>query len=100
MCELGELIGSKTASMSNTGLSNIVAGILFDMCDVLNMLFDDIVDGGNRKADFNIEKFVERLKWLSGKFKEAPAAKKEDSSDVDPDDDGMDLDDLLDDFDF
>ncbi len=71
-CELGKIIGYKSSQVSdNAPLLEVVVAILFDAVDILNLMIENIKKGeGQSLNSINTEKFIERMKWLSDKFKD------------------------------
>lgn len=69
ICELGKVIGYKASQSKEPRINTIVCGVLFDTCDLLNVVFDDLQDGTSKVKEFNVEAFITRLRWLSDKFK-------------------------------
>lgn len=70
LCQMGKIIGYKGSQADNKALQELTGGVLFDLCDLLEVILVNIRDGKKQNEhDFNIEAFKGRLEWLAGKFK-------------------------------
>ncbi len=87
LCQMGKIIGYKGSQAENKALQELSGGVLYDLCDLLEVILGNIREGKDQKEhDFNLEAFKGRLEWLAGKFKhierascdigEEPKAKK------------------------
>lgn len=73
ICRLGKIIGYKSSQSKDKKLQVVTAGIGLDSLDILSEMFNNLKAG---KTDENrdIDAFIGRLKWLSGKFKDIDRA--------------------------
>ena len=69
LCELGKTIGYKASQADSTQLREITVGCLQDLLEMLQGILNSIKEGkGEEIKQTNVEKFVERLRWLDTKF--------------------------------
>lgn len=69
LCELGKTIGYKASQTDSIQLREITVGCLEDLLEMLEGILKSIEKGvGEEIQKTNVEKFVERLKWLDTKF--------------------------------
>lgn len=68
LCKMGKIIGYKSSQSSDKKLNQVVAGVLFDLVDMLTELIKNLRQGVD-KSDLNVDAFITRLEWLSNKFK-------------------------------
>ncbi len=68
LCQMGKIIGYKCSQVNERPLREVTGGVLFDLCDLLEVLLGNIRDGKD-SHDFNLDAFKGRLQWLASKFK-------------------------------
>lgn len=68
LCQMGKIIGYKGSQVKERPLQEISGGVLFDLCDLIEVLLNNIREG-KEDHDFNLEAFKGRLQWLASKFK-------------------------------
>jgi chemotaxis protein histidine kinase CheA len=75
-CEMGKIIGYKSSQVQgNIKLLEVVVAILFDAVDLLALMINKIKVGESPTLQsISTDKFIERLKWLSEKFKDIQRA--------------------------
>ena len=73
LCKMGKIIGYKASQSDNVALQEIAAGVLFDLCDFLEVLLVNIREG-KENTELNYETFQDRLQWLADKFKDIERA--------------------------
>lgn len=73
LCQMGKIIGYKASQSQQRALQEITAGVLFDLCDFLEVLLVNIREDKSR-SDLNYETFKNRLQWLVAKFKDIDRA--------------------------
>ncbi len=69
LSQMGKIIGYKASQSSQQALQEVTAGVLFDLCDFLEVLLVNIREGESH-SDLNYETFQNRLQWLADKFKD------------------------------
>ncbi len=69
LCQMGKIIGYKASQSKQQALQEVTAGVLFDLCDFLEVLLVNIREG-EEHSDLNYETFQNRLQWLADKFKD------------------------------
>jgi chemotaxis protein histidine kinase CheA len=70
-CELGKLIGYKSAQINDLPLLEVVIAILFDAIHMLRKMIRSVRDGNDScMKNLNTKAFATRLTWLSEKFKD------------------------------
>ncbi len=84
LCKMGKIIGYKASQSQQLALQEVTAGVLFDLCDFLEVLLVNIRENSD-ESDLNYETFQGRLQWLADKFKDIDRASctiegKEDSA--------------------
>jgi len=73
LCQMGKIIGYKASQSQKIALQEVTAGVLFDLCDFLEVLLVNIREGESH-SDLNYETFKDRLQWLADKFKDIDRA--------------------------
>ncbi len=68
LCQMGKIIGYKASQVGEQPLQEVSGGILFDLCDLVEVLLTNLREG-SESHDFNVEAFKGRLEWLAAKFK-------------------------------
>ncbi|CAM9920919.1 unnamed protein product, partial [Chrysoparadoxa australica] len=68
LCQMGKIIGYKGSQAGEEKLQEVTSGVLFDLCDTLEILLNNVSEGKGEGAH-NTEPFQKRLQWLAGKFK-------------------------------
>lgn len=68
LCQMGKIIGYKGSQAKEQPLQEVTGGVLFDLCDLLEVLLLNIREGSD-EHDYNLEAFKGRLQWLASKFK-------------------------------
>lgn len=69
LSQMGKIIGYKASQSKQQALQEVTAGVLFDLCDFLEVLLVNIREGKSQ-SDLNYETFQNRLQWLADKFKD------------------------------
>lgn len=73
LCQMGKIIGYKASQSKQVALQEVTAGVLFDLCDFLEVLLVNMREGKS-ESDLNYETFKKRLQWLAEKFKDIDRA--------------------------
>jgi chemotaxis protein histidine kinase CheA len=73
LCQMGKIIGYKASQSDQQALKEVTAGVLFDLCDFLEVLLVNLREG-KENSDLNYEAFQNRLRWLAEKFKDIDRA--------------------------
>lgn len=68
LCQMGKIIGYKGSQAKEEALREVTSGVLFDLCDLLEVLLANVREG-QEEHDFNVEAFKGRLQWLAAKLK-------------------------------
>ncbi len=67
LCQMGKIIGYKASQSTQAALQEVTAGVLFDLCDFLEVLLVNVRES-KENTDLNYETFKNRLQWLAQKF--------------------------------
>ena len=73
LCQMGKIIGYKASQSPQKALQEVTAGVLFDLCDFLEVLLVNIREEKD-ETDLNYITFQNRLQWLADKFKDIDRA--------------------------
>jgi chemotaxis protein histidine kinase CheA len=68
LCQMGKIIGYKSAQAEQTAIQEVAGGVLLDLCDFLEVMLTNVRDN-EKSSDFNYEAFTKRLSWLADKLK-------------------------------
>jgi len=68
LCQMGKIIGYKASQAGEQPLQEVAGGVLFDLCDLLEVLLLNVREGKD-EHDFNLDSFKNRLQWLGDKLK-------------------------------
>jgi len=68
LCQMGKIIGYKSAQAKNVNIQEVTGGVLLDLCDFLEVMLANVRDS-ETSLDFNYDAFTKRLSWLADKLK-------------------------------
>ena len=70
LAQMGKILGYKSSQAENENLQEIAGGVLFDLCDLLEVIITNVKEGKDQNDhEFNMEAFKGRLQWLAGKLR-------------------------------